>query len=187
MPLVCVLDEAANVCRLPDLPDLYSHYGSRGIVVATYLQSWSQGVTVWGRDGMEKLWSAANIRLVGAGVAETEFLQRVSKLIGDRDVVSRSSSSTRGRRTVSAQLRRERILDVARPRLTPTRARGDVRLRKARGAAGHRALDRHALHRPGPRQRALLRRAPQLRPRLTTRRRLSRSSMSRCRHDDTTE
>ena len=29
-PLVVVLDEAANICRISDLPDLYSHLGSRG-------------------------------------------------------------------------------------------------------------------------------------------------------------
>ena len=95
VPLTCVLDEAANVCRWPDLPDLYSHYGSRGIVIATYLQGWSQGVQAWGREGMEKLWTAANVRMVGAGIAETDFLERVSKLVGDHDVVSRSTSSTR--------------------------------------------------------------------------------------------
>ncbi|MEA2188299.1 MAG: hypothetical protein QOK16_3310 [Solirubrobacteraceae bacterium] len=31
VPLVVVLDEAANVCRWRELPNLYSHYGSRGI------------------------------------------------------------------------------------------------------------------------------------------------------------
>jgi hypothetical protein len=28
VPMIGVLDEAANVCRWNDLPDLYSHYGS---------------------------------------------------------------------------------------------------------------------------------------------------------------
>ncbi len=31
VPLMPVLDEVANVCRWRELPDLYSHYGSRGI------------------------------------------------------------------------------------------------------------------------------------------------------------
>ncbi|WP_291800952.1 TraM recognition domain-containing protein [Cellulomonas sp.] len=44
MPLVVVLDEAANVCRWSELPNLHSHYGSRGICGLTILQSWSQGV-----------------------------------------------------------------------------------------------------------------------------------------------
>ena len=37
LPLVAVLDEVANVCRWRELPDLYSHYGSRGIVVLSIL------------------------------------------------------------------------------------------------------------------------------------------------------
>jgi TraM recognition site of TraD and TraG len=54
-PLVGVLDEAANICRWRALPDLYSHYGSRGIPLLTILQSWSQGTQVWGPTGMRKL------------------------------------------------------------------------------------------------------------------------------------
>lgn len=38
-PLLGVLDEAANVCRWRELPNLYSLYGSRGIVLMTILQS----------------------------------------------------------------------------------------------------------------------------------------------------
>jgi type IV secretory pathway TraG/TraD family ATPase VirD4 len=45
-PLVVVLDEAANVCRIADLPDLYSHLGSRGIIPITILQSYKQGQRV---------------------------------------------------------------------------------------------------------------------------------------------
>ncbi|WP_405065130.1 TraM recognition domain-containing protein [Kribbella sp. NBC_01510] len=41
--MIGVLDEAANVCRWKDLPDLYSHYGSREIVLTTILQSWAHG------------------------------------------------------------------------------------------------------------------------------------------------
>jgi type IV secretory pathway TraG/TraD family ATPase VirD4 len=51
-PLVVVLDEAANVCRIANLPDLYSHLGSRGIIPLTILQSYRQGVRVWGEPGM---------------------------------------------------------------------------------------------------------------------------------------
>jgi hypothetical protein len=47
VPLLGVLDVAANVCRWRGLPDLYSHYGSRGIVLMTILQSWFQGTAVW--------------------------------------------------------------------------------------------------------------------------------------------
>ena len=112
-PLLGVLDEAANVCRWRDLPNLYSHYGSRGIVLMTILQSWSQGTEVWGEAGMRKLWSASNIKVYGGGVSEATFLEDLSRMIGDYDRASSSVSSGRGHRTVSRQLHRERILDVA--------------------------------------------------------------------------
>lgn len=112
-PLLGVLDEAANVCRWRELPSLYSHYGSRGIVLMTILQSWSQGVDVWGESGMRKLWSAANVKVYGGGVAEDAFLESLSKLIGDYDRQASSVSSGRGGRSVNQQLHRERILDVA--------------------------------------------------------------------------
>ncbi|CAN7466658.1 TraM recognition domain-containing protein [Microbacterium maritypicum] len=113
VPLLGVLDEAANVCRWRELPNLYSHYGSRGIVLMTILQSWSQGVDVWGESGMRKLWSASNVKVYGGGVSEDAFLESLSKLIGDYDRQASSVSSGRGGRSVNQQLHRERILDVA--------------------------------------------------------------------------
>lgn len=120
-PLLMALDEVANICRWPDLPDLYSHYGSKGIVICSFLQSYSQGEDVWGRAGMKKLWSAANIRGIGAGIAEADFLKDVSELIGDHDVRARTVSSGRGQgASVSSHLRRDRILDVSELAALPT-------------------------------------------------------------------
>jgi len=56
-PMVLVLDEAANICRISDLPSLYSHLGSRGVVPLTILQSYSQAVGVWGETGTKALWA----------------------------------------------------------------------------------------------------------------------------------
>ena len=81
VPLVGVLDEAANICRWRQLPDLYSHYGSRGIPLLTLLQSWSQGAQVWGQTGMRKLWGASNVRVYGGGSAE----ERVPLRSGEAD------------------------------------------------------------------------------------------------------
>lgn len=95
-PFVSVLDEAANTCRLGELPNWYSHFGSRGMPVLTLLQSWSQGCEVWGERGMSKMWSAANHRWYAGGVAEPEFLRSLSLLIGDHDVERWSTSTSRG-------------------------------------------------------------------------------------------
>jgi type IV secretory pathway TraG/TraD family ATPase VirD4 len=119
VPVVAVLDEVANVCRWRDLPDRYSHYGSRGIICACYLQSWSQGVDCWGREGMRKLWGAANIRVYGGGTHEAEFLEDVSRICGDWDApatslsTARGGNGTAGARTYTASTKRERILDVS--------------------------------------------------------------------------
>lgn len=117
-PLVGVLDEAANVCRWRQLPNLYSHYGSRGIILMTILQSWSQGAEVWGEAGIKKLWSASNVRIYGGGVAEPAFLEDLAKLIGHYDrhsgsvTINHGGLSGRGGRSTSSQLTRERIMDV---------------------------------------------------------------------------
>jgi type IV secretory pathway TraG/TraD family ATPase VirD4 len=110
-PLLCILDEAANVCRWKDLPDLYSHYGSRGIPIMSIFQSWSQGVDVFSLAGMRKLFSAANEVVYLGGVKEIEFLRELSELIGDYDHETISYSMNKGVRSTSVQNNRRRILD----------------------------------------------------------------------------
>ncbi len=100
-PMYVPLDEAANVCRWRELPDKYSHFGSKGILMDTVLQSWSQGATVWGEAGMKKLWSASNVKVYGGGVSEREFLSTISDLIGVHWVDSTQISSSATGRSVS--------------------------------------------------------------------------------------
>lgn len=114
VPLVAALDEAANVVRWPELPALYSHYGSRGIILMTILQSYAQGAEVWGENGMELLWSAAAVVLYGGGVRDDKMLQKIEALVGDVEVFETSTSrSGEGPRTVSRNRRERKILTVA--------------------------------------------------------------------------
>ena len=85
-PLLAVLDEAANICKISDLPQLYSHFGCRGIVPITILQSYPQGAAVWGEQGMGALWSAATIKLIGAGIDDAKLAEDLSRLVGEHDV-----------------------------------------------------------------------------------------------------
>jgi hypothetical protein len=112
-PLLGILDEAANVCRWKHLPDQYSHYGSRGIILMTILQSWSQGVEVWGLEGMRRLFSAANIKVYGGGVSEVQYLDELSRLIGRYTYIGTSRSTGRTGRTTSRQEATDEILSVA--------------------------------------------------------------------------
>ena len=123
VPFVAILDEAANICRFKNLDSYYSHFGSRGIIIHTILQNWAQGEEVWGRTGMEKLWSSANIKVYGGGVDDDRFLGRVSALLGEYDYVARSSSTSKGSRQISRSVQRRPILTVADLRdLPPGRA-----------------------------------------------------------------
>jgi type IV secretory pathway TraG/TraD family ATPase VirD4 len=112
VPLLAVLDEAANVVRWKDLPKQYSHFGSRGIVVMTVLQSWAQGARCWGEDGMEALWSAANIKVLGSGIDDAKFLAERSEAIGDYDSISQSMSESKGGKSYSRSLGSSRTLNV---------------------------------------------------------------------------
>ncbi|WP_020109775.1 type IV secretory system conjugative DNA transfer family protein [Nocardia sp. 348MFTsu5.1] len=112
-PMLCALDEAANVVRWRRLPDLYSHYGSRGINIMTVLQNWSQGLRVWGKEGMQQLMGAANVFVYGGNVKEDDFLELLSKLVGDYDRDIATVSRSRGSDSVSRHVARERIFTVS--------------------------------------------------------------------------
>jgi type IV secretory pathway TraG/TraD family ATPase VirD4 len=112
-PLLGILDEAANVCRWKALPDQYSHYGSRGIILMTILQSWSQGVEVWSLEGMRKLWSASNVKIYGGGVSEVGYLDELSRLIGQYSYINVSRSHSKSGSSSSRQENKDEILSVA--------------------------------------------------------------------------
>ncbi|MGY4968324.1 type IV secretory system conjugative DNA transfer family protein [Streptomyces nigrescens] len=118
-PLVAILDEAANVCKIQDLPDLYSHLGSRGVQVLTILQSYQQGKRVWGDTGMDSLWSAATIKLAGPGIDDMDFADRLSRMVGERDVETVSTSTSESGTSTSVSMRQERILPPEKIRAMP--------------------------------------------------------------------
>ena len=119
VPLVGMLDEACNICRWAALPALYSHYGSRGIPLNILAQGWSQMREVWGENGVEQLWSAANVKTFGGGVDEEPFLRRLESLIGEYNrstyspSVSHGGGGQRGQRSTSWQLTPTPIMPVA--------------------------------------------------------------------------
>ncbi|ROO88110.1 type IV secretory pathway TraG/TraD family ATPase VirD4 [Actinocorallia herbida] len=112
-PLVVVLDEAANICRITDLPELYSHLGSRGIIPVTILQSYEQGITVWNEHGMAALWGATTRKLIGAGGDSPRLARDLATLVGQHDVPTSSLTYGDGRTSEQVSLRRQDILEPA--------------------------------------------------------------------------
>lgn len=91
-PMVPVLDEAANVAKLSELPDWASHLGSHGICAQVYLQSPSQAADIWSPKQLDKLIAAANIHYYGGGVKDTNYLGDISQHVGNHDVQRWSTS-----------------------------------------------------------------------------------------------
>jgi type IV secretory pathway TraG/TraD family ATPase VirD4 len=112
-PLVPVLDEAGNVVRIADLPQLMSHLGSRSITPLVILQSYAQGIGVWGRTGMDALWSASTVKLIGAGLDDADFVEKISRLVGEHKVGEVTISRGRSHRSWSHTRRLERILPAS--------------------------------------------------------------------------
>ena len=113
-PLLIALDEAANICKIKDLPQLVSHFGSRGVIVETILQSYPQGEQVWGQHGMAALWSASTIKIIGRGIDDPKFAEDISRLIGSHDVaVGSRTRSDRGGFSYQTSTHQRRIMEAS--------------------------------------------------------------------------
>lgn len=119
-PILFLLDEAANICKLPDLPDWLSHAGGQGIIIVTILQSAQQGREGWGDSGFQKMVGATNLMVVGRGQNDAAHLRDLVALIGDYEDTHRSQSvGTKGHRSTSTDVRDRRIFTEADLRAMP--------------------------------------------------------------------
>ncbi|WP_435592147.1 type IV secretory system conjugative DNA transfer family protein [Nocardia sp. bgisy118] len=112
VPLLGVLDEAANCARLAELPTYYTYAGGCGIILMTILQVLEQGEDLWGANGLKTM-RAQSIEVYGGGIAATDYLEHWAAMTGPHDVADRSRShGTQGVQR-SLSWRSEPNLDVA--------------------------------------------------------------------------
>ncbi|MBF6215962.1 TraM recognition domain-containing protein [Nocardia puris] len=112
IPLLAVLDEAANCARISDLPNYYSYAGGCGIILMTILQVLEQGEELWGASGLTAM-RAQSIEIYGGGIAHTGYLEQWQKYIGEHDVLDRSYSTGATGRQRTTSWRTEPILTIA--------------------------------------------------------------------------
>src|SRR5574342_119246 len=75
-------------------------------------RSYPQGTAVWGEHGMNALWSAATIKLVGAGIDDARMAEDISRLAGEHDVpVGSLTRDGSGLASWQTSTRRQRILE----------------------------------------------------------------------------
>ncbi|REK78074.1 conjugal transfer protein TraD [Rhodococcus erythropolis] len=116
IPLVAVLDEAANICKLQQLPNWYSHFGSRGIILITILQSPSQAKGVWGETKFDAMKDACNMIWYGGNVDDDNYINSLSNAIGDHHVSTESRNKSAGffasgQSSVTQSWQKEKILE----------------------------------------------------------------------------
>ncbi|MFW0120246.1 type IV secretory system conjugative DNA transfer family protein [Rothia sp. P5764] len=118
-PLVCDFDEANNTVHIRTMPKRYTYFGSRGIIVNQYFQTYSDGARLYGEKGFRALLSAATVKVVGGGIDEERELAAIAKTLGtyEKKTVSSSTSRAGGFRTgstsTSVSRRKEEIMSVA--------------------------------------------------------------------------
>jgi len=128
IPLTAVLDEAANICKIEDLPRWYSHFGGRGIILITFFQSPSQGEKVWGREAFKSMVDACSVIWYGGNVEDDAFLSGLVDAVGTHyvDTESRSRPTgffSSGQASVSSSWQKETIFEKRDLRALPkTRA-----------------------------------------------------------------
>ena len=88
-PVALLLDEAANIAPLPDLPSIVAEGGSQGLTTLACFQDLSQAHVRWGpaADGFLSLFG---VKVVLPGIGDVRTLDQVSRLAGDHDVPIRS-------------------------------------------------------------------------------------------------
>ncbi|WP_369797530.1 type IV secretory system conjugative DNA transfer family protein [Nocardia sp. CNY236] len=112
VPLLGVLDEAANCCPIALLPNYYTYAGGHGVILMTFLQVLEQGKQLWGDNGLKTI-RAQSIEVYGGGISDTEFLQQLSTISDEHDVADRSHSVGPGGTNRTVNWRAEAILNVA--------------------------------------------------------------------------
>jgi len=97
-PLLLALDEIANICPLPNLPQIASEGGGRNIVLLIALQDLSQAARRWGRDVAAGLLSVVGAKVILPGVADIETLERIEGLAGKHWVPQVTRTDVQGPR-----------------------------------------------------------------------------------------
>ena len=113
-PVVLRAGRAANICRWPELADVYSYFGSAGIPIMTIWQNPDQGRAAFGETNFGSLFNNANITVYLGGIKDAKFLGEISQLVGQREIVRGSVNiDGTGRRSVNNSIQKENILDVS--------------------------------------------------------------------------
>lgn len=110
-PVGYFLDEVANICPIP-LEQWTSDSLKRGITIMAAAQSRSQLRARYGNDHFSTIWNNFTVKLIWGGFSDEEDLEAISRMCGEVDVVSVSTSgeATDSNPKRSKSIHRRRVL-----------------------------------------------------------------------------
>ena len=91
-PLVCFLDEAANIAPLRSLPKLLATGRGQGICPVVCVQAFAQLQATYGTSGAATLRESAVVELSFGGAKDVAYLRSLAEFGGEIDVETRSVS-----------------------------------------------------------------------------------------------
>lgn len=84
-PLVVEPRRVREPREVDELPELFSYYGSLGMVVSAYFPFISQAENLFGETRFRTFWDAAEPAVFGGGSIDERFLEGISKILGEYD------------------------------------------------------------------------------------------------------
>ena len=109
--LLVLLDEAANICPVKELPSWCSTCPSHGITLVTVWQDRSQQRQRYTPDGAETIWNNSGAKVILSGLADRATAE-VTRLMGEEDHERTSASVdlASGQRSLSTQTARRALV-----------------------------------------------------------------------------
>ena len=93
--LMLGLDELANIAPLPKLESIVSQGGGQGVNTTWAAQSQAQLRHRFGEHAADAIWSATRSKLVFGGLGDGHSLDQLSRLVGDHQVKTQTSTKDR--------------------------------------------------------------------------------------------
>ncbi|SMX91349.1 TraM recognition site of TraD and TraG [Brevibacterium iodinum ATCC 49514] len=113
-PMMLVLDEIANITKAWEgLVPLMADGGGVGICVMAVFQSMAQVRNSWGEQAASAIFDAATVKIQLGGASNTQDLEVLSTLAGQREVVRSSKTRQKDGSSVSDQLHEKKVFEVS--------------------------------------------------------------------------
>ena len=89
-PLLCALDEVANIAAIPALGRYASAGLGPGVLLLTILQDYSQALEHWGQERAQSILANHTAKLFASGIGDPATLRYIAELLGQERVEQKS-------------------------------------------------------------------------------------------------